>query len=423
VDLSGRRVLVVGASRGIGAAIATAAAAAGARVVASARTPPAHEGVVGLAADVVDPDQCLHLVDDAVNELGGLDALVYCPAVLPLAALGHTDADTWSAVLDTNVRGAALVTAAALPALASARGRAAYLSSDIVVTPRAGLGAYGVSKAALDALVEQWQLEVTGVAFTRVRVGPTLTMIAAGWDRALAAEYFAQWQAAGTAPTAVLTADEVAVEVLGVLAAEHPPPVLDVRPRASDEGARLILLNGPPGIGKSTLARRYVSDRPMSLILDIDVVRRGIGGWEEQQEEAGLLARALALAMARVHLTAGHDVVVPQYVARPAFIDEMAATAAAARAAFHEVYLTDGKAAAIARFHARAEDAALAQHHAEAVRNAGGEDGLAAMFDRVESTRALRTGAITVKTLAGDVDQAYRDFLSAVESGQSSARR
>jgi hypothetical protein len=45
------------------------------------------------------------------------------------------------------------------------------------------------------------------------------------------------------------------------------------------------------------------------------------------------------------------------------------------------------------------------------------------MFDRVESTRALRTGAITVKTLAGDVDQAYRDFLSAVESGQSSARR
>jgi 2-phosphoglycerate kinase len=41
--------------------------------------------------------------------------------------------------------------------------------------------------------------------------------------------------------------------------------------------ARLILLNGPPGIGKSTLAQRYVDDHPLALNLDIDSVRRLLG--------------------------------------------------------------------------------------------------------------------------------------------------
>lgn len=230
MELTGRRLLVVGGSRGIGAAVACAAAERGARVVATARTAPAHPGVAGRRGDVADPACCRSVVDDAVAELGGLDALVYCPAVLPLRMLEDTDAETWSAVFDTNVRGAALVTAAAIPPLAAAGGRAVYLSSDIVGSPRAGLGAYAVSKAALDALVESWRVEVADVAFTRMTVGPTLTAIATGWDLELAARCFAQWQAAGTAPTGVLTPEEVAVRVLSVLGADAPPGVVDVRP-------------------------------------------------------------------------------------------------------------------------------------------------------------------------------------------------
>ena len=41
---------------------------------------------------------------------------------------------------------------------------------------------------------------------------------------------------------------------------------------------RLLHLNGPPGIGKSTLARRYVEDHPQTLNCDIDVLRTLIGG-------------------------------------------------------------------------------------------------------------------------------------------------
>lgn len=79
---------------------------------------------------------------------------------------------------------------------------------------------------------------------------------------------------------------------------------------------RLILLNGPPGIGKSTLAQRYVDDHPGSVNLDIDRIRSLIGRWRDDPLPAGLHARAMALAAARVSLRAGRDVVIPQHVGR-----------------------------------------------------------------------------------------------------------
>lgn len=77
---------------------------------------------------------------------------------------------------------------------------------------------------------------------------------------------------------------------------------------------RLILLNGLPGVGKSTLAREFVASRPGTLNLDIDVLRTMLGGpWEETAE----LGRSLALQIIATHLDSGHDVVVPQLVANP----------------------------------------------------------------------------------------------------------
>lgn len=92
---------------------------------------------------------------------------------------------------------------------------------------------------------------------------------------------------------------------------------------------RLLLLNGLPGVGKSALAAAWSSRHPGTLNLDIDVVRTLISGAACDTAEP---ARALGLVMATEHLRAGHDVVVPQLVARADQVPRFGAAAAAAGA-------------------------------------------------------------------------------------------
>jgi predicted kinase len=116
---------------------------------------------------------------------------------------------------------------------------------------------------------------------------------------------------------------------------------------------KLILLNGPPGSGKSTLARRYADNHPPALALDVDRIRAMIGGRRASPGEAGVLARDIAVAAARTHLGAGHDVVVPQLVVRAGFPERLEALASEFGASFHEVVLLPGREAVRRRFAAR----------------------------------------------------------------------
>ena len=77
----------------------------------------------------------------------------------------------------------------------------------------------------------------------------------------------------------------------------------------------LIHLNGPPGIGKSTLSALYVDRHPGALNLDIDSFHRLVGGWQDEDNRTHDLLRPVALAMASSHLRGGHDVILPQYLA------------------------------------------------------------------------------------------------------------
>jgi predicted kinase len=178
---------------------------------------------------------------------------------------------------------------------------------------------------------------------------------------------------------------------------------------------RLVHLNGPPGIGKSTLARRYIDDHPLAFCLDIDGFRRLIGRWDEHDDQSGPLARAMAIEMATTHLSAGYDVVVPQFVARPAFVQELAAAAARAGASFHEIVLLDEPEHAEARFHRRAADPEWVSHHKEAVRAMTRGEGFLRMYDRLTLIVADLPGAISLWTTADDVAGAYRELLAALE--------
>jgi len=204
------RTVVVGASSGLGRCIGIGLAQRGAKTALLARrqqrlegaAKEAGPGTLAITCDVTDTDSCRSALNEAADGLGGIDALVYAPGVGPLVRLADMDADTWRHVFDTNVIGAALVTAAALPHLTESSGTAVYLSSvsASVTPPWPGLGAYAVSKAALDKLVEAWRAEHPTVGFSRVVVGEcmggegdSVPGFADGWDQDLAAEVMPVW--------------------------------------------------------------------------------------------------------------------------------------------------------------------------------------------------------------------------------------
>ncbi len=142
----------------------------------------------------------------------------------------------------------------------------------------------------------------------------------------------------------------------------------------------LLLLNGPPGIGKSTVARLLSSGRPLSLCLDIDMLRRSLGQWMDHPEQSGALARNLALAAAERHLRGGHSVVVPQFLGRLGFVERLEQLADEVGAPFDHVVLMDDKRTATSRFLGRAQAADATEQHREAAAMAGGEAGFAEMY-------------------------------------------
>jgi NAD(P)-dependent dehydrogenase (short-subunit alcohol dehydrogenase family) len=162
----------------------------------------AGSGATAIACDVTDEASCRAAIDEAATTLGGIDALVYATGVGTLRRIADIDADLWRWTFETNVIGASLVTAAAIPHLEASSGVAAYLSSvqSSVTPPWPGLASYAVSKAALDKLVEAWRAEHPKAGFTRVVVGEcgggegeSRTEFSSGWDRDLVAEVTPTW--------------------------------------------------------------------------------------------------------------------------------------------------------------------------------------------------------------------------------------
>jgi NAD(P)-dependent dehydrogenase (short-subunit alcohol dehydrogenase family) len=199
-------------------------------------------GAVAITCDVTDDASCRSAIAEAAAELGGIDALVYTTGIGPLSRLADTDAETWRRVFDTNVTGAALVTAAVLPYLTASGGTAVYFSSvsASLTPPWPGLGAYAVSKAALDKLVEAWRSEHPHVGFTRLVVGDcgggegdARSHFSEGWDHGLAAEVYPTWAARQYLSGTVMDVERLVAMVHAVLrdGATLSVPSITVAPR------------------------------------------------------------------------------------------------------------------------------------------------------------------------------------------------
>jgi predicted kinase len=181
--------------------------------------------------------------------------------------------------------------------------------------------------------------------------------------------------------------------------------------------AGLILINGAPGIGKSTLARRYAEDHPLTLVLDIDRVRGMLGRWLEMPTESGALARSIAIEMACVHLRDGYDVVVPQFLSRMEFVLSLQQLCERSHAEFVEVALLSSPEDAMRRFTRRTDASASAEHRdaAELLERSGGTGELRNMYNRLMEVIAARPATHTV-ICDGQVERAYLDLLAAISA-------
>jgi NADP-dependent 3-hydroxy acid dehydrogenase YdfG len=231
-SLKDRRIVVIGASAGIGRAAAVSLARGGASLVVAARRAAQLEELIGevgtgvaIPLDLCDPGACAAFGEAAATALGGpVEAVVFTAGTAPLGQVEELDAEQWARTLNTNVVSLNLLVASLLPHL-SPRALVAALSSEVVHAPRYGLAAYGASKAALEHSLRSWRIEHPEVRFSTITVGATMpTEFGDAFDPGILTAALEAWAVQGLAQAEFMTTDDVG-ELLAELVATavaHP---------------------------------------------------------------------------------------------------------------------------------------------------------------------------------------------------------
>jgi 3-oxoacyl-[acyl-carrier protein] reductase len=186
VAMTGRAILVTGASRGIGRAVAEAFAAGGDRVAVhyresayaaeQVRDALPGEGHVVVQADLADPDAVRTMVDGAADALGGLDVLVNNAGIYVAHPVLETTYAEWQSrwrnTLDTNLVGVANVIWCAVRHMRDKGGRIINVSSRGAFRGEPGHVAYGASKAGLNSLTQSLAVELGAYGIAVAAVAP-----------------------------------------------------------------------------------------------------------------------------------------------------------------------------------------------------------------------------------------------------------
>jgi NAD(P)-dependent dehydrogenase (short-subunit alcohol dehydrogenase family) len=186
-SIRGLRIAITGGTSGLGRALVRRFADAGADVAFIARGRAGIERVCrerpdthGIVGDVSEKEDIHPIALQVLGALGGLDVLVNNASSLgpvPLALLADTECEDLERALATNLLGPFRLTKALLGSLASTAREGGLpivvnISSDAAVTPYAGWGAYGASKAALAHLSRIWDAELTGEGIRVIAIDP-----------------------------------------------------------------------------------------------------------------------------------------------------------------------------------------------------------------------------------------------------------
>lgn len=178
-----KRAIVVGASSGIGEAVARELLAGGTQVACVSRRGTAPEGGLGFAHDVHDIESVPALFAEITQRLGGLDLIVYASGVMPAVAPDEYSTDKDADIIAVNLTGAiAWLNPAAVRFEKARAGTIVGISSVAGDRGRRGNPVYGATKAALNAYLESLRnrIERAGAFVVTVKPGPVQTPMTAG---------------------------------------------------------------------------------------------------------------------------------------------------------------------------------------------------------------------------------------------------
>ncbi len=263
--LEGQRIVVVGASSGIGRAFALQAIRDGARVLLSARRVDRLEdlikeagGGVAVATDISDPASCQALADRIRDEFEAVDLVVCSAGYSPLRFFHTVTPEDWRRILDINVIGIHQLIRHLLPAAAPGA-LFAVLSSESTAAPRHALGAYTASKAALELSMRVWRQEAPGARFCTIVVGGTFpTDFGADFDPDVLIPAMEDWARHGVIQEKLMTPEEVAHTMLGTLTS-----IVDLPDVSVDE---LVIRSASAVVGSS----QHLADDAVERIAELN---------------------------------------------------------------------------------------------------------------------------------------------------------
>ena len=195
IDLTGKNALITGGASGIGRACAIVLAQAGAQIAlvdvnetGMAETVDAAGGGLAVACDLSDPDQILHMRQQVIDALGGVDILVHCAGIISYRrGISAVPLGEWNRVLDVNLRGTYLVCQAFIEGMKARRdGRIIAFSSLAARVGGIEVGIhYTASKAGLIGLTRTlakeggpYGITVNAVAPGFILTGPVQQQLA-----------------------------------------------------------------------------------------------------------------------------------------------------------------------------------------------------------------------------------------------------
>ena len=173
---------------------------------------------------------------------------------------------------------------------------------------------------------------------------------------------------------------------------------------------KLIILYGFAASGKTTLAKRYIEEHPLTIAIEGDQLIGMISGWRKNEEQARKMVLEDIKSTANNHLHAGHDVLIPHLLYDESHPKEFSEIAKRNGAVFHEVYIDIDEEDAVGRLIKRG------CWGEEGSRKLTEEDRpeLMSRFKHMNDLMKKHPNVTSIHSEFDDIEGTYKNFLKAI---------